>query len=183
MDTHTLTSFDITYHRTVAQQITTGRATSQTVESSHETLLAEVERLTYLISPAKLKQPGHGLPVEAHDLGTIIAVLAKHPGNASVVVECRGRKTHPGDMGSYRGFHDELRIEPNGRAPRTVADILGELRRFRKTGFPGCKGGDYPANDRTGIWVSDFDEASEQHVSGVRVDGGIVVIMTEERDW
>ena len=29
----------------------------------------------------------------------------------------------------------------------------------------------------------DRGQAEQQHVSGVRVDGGVVVIMTEERDW
>jgi hypothetical protein len=183
MDTQTIPAFDINYHRYVAQQINTGRATSQTVESSHEILLAEVERLTFLISPAKLKQPAHGVPVEAYNLGPIITALAKHPKNASVVVEYLGRKSHPGEMGSYRGYHDELRIEPNGRDPKTVADVLKTLRRFRKSGITGYKGGDFPVTDRTGVWIAEYGECSEQHVSGIRVDGGIVVIMTEERDW
>ncbi|GAA4033461.1 hypothetical protein GCM10023063_16400 [Arthrobacter methylotrophus] len=183
MDTQELSAFDINHHRYVARQIETGRATSQTVESSHEMLLAEVERLTYLVSPAKLKQPAHGVPVEASTFGPIIAVLAKQPRNASVVVEYLGRKSRPGSMGSYRGYHDELRIEPNGREPRTVADLLKDLRRFRRNGITGYKGGDYPVTDNTGVWVAEYGENSHQHVSGVRVDGGVVVIMTEERDW
>jgi hypothetical protein len=183
MDTQELPAFDINHHRYVAQQVRTGRAHHHMVESSQEMLLAEVERLTYLISPAKLKQPAKGEPVEAHSLGPIIAALAKQPRNASVVVECLGTKSHPGEMGSYRGYHDELRIEPNGRAPKTVADVLKELRRFRKSGITGYKGGDYPATDRTGVWVAEYGECSQQHVSGIRVDGGVVVIMTEERDW
>lgn len=183
MDTQTIPAFDINHHRYVAQQISTGRAHHHMMESSHEMLLAEVERLTYLVSPAKLKQPAHGVPVEAHNLGLIIAALAKQPRNASVVVEYLGRKSHPGGMGSYRGYHDELRIEPNGRDPKTVSDVLKDLRRFRKNGITGYKGGDYPATDHTGVWVAEYGECSQQHVSGVRVDGGIVVIVTEERDW
>jgi hypothetical protein len=65
----------------------------------------------------------------------------------------------------------------------TVGEVLKELRRFRKHGIAGRKGGGHPATDRTGVWVADFGQTREQHVSGVRVDGGIVVIMTEERDW
>lgn len=183
MDTFALPAFDINHHRYVAQQVSTGRAHAHMVEASQEVLLAEVERLTYLISPAKLKQPAHGVPTEASNLGPIIGALTKQPRNAAVVVEYLGRKSHPGTMGSYRGYHDELRIEPNGREPKTVADVLKDLRRFKKTGITGFKGGDYPATDRTGVWVADYGETSEQHVSGVRVDGGVVVIMTEERDW
>jgi hypothetical protein len=184
MDTQEVPAFDINHHRYVAQQAKTGRAHHHMVESSQEMLLAEVERLMYLLSPAKLKQPAHGLPVEAHNLGMLMAAFSKQPRNASVVVEYLGRKSHPGEMGSYRGYHDELRIEPNGREPRTVADLLKDLRRFRKNGIIGYKGGDYPVTDRTGIWVADYGETSQQHVSGVRVDGGVVVIITtEERDW
>ena len=54
-------------------------------------------------------------------------------------------------MGSYRRYHDELRIEPNGREPKTVADVLKDLRSFRKSGITGYKGGDYPVTDRTGV--------------------------------
>ncbi len=183
MDTDTLPAFDINHHRYVAQKAREGRAHPHMVESSQEVLLAEVERLTYLVSPAKLKQPAHGVPVEASTFGPIVAALAKQPRNASVVVECLVRKSHPGSIGSYRGYHDELRIEPNGREPQTVADVLKDLRRFGKSGITGYKGGDYPVTDRTGVWVAEYGESSQQHVSGVRVDGGIVVIMTEERDW
>ena len=183
MDTQELPGFDINYHRYVASRVACGRAMPDTVAASQEMLLAEVERLTYLVSPAKLKQPAHGLPVEAHNLGSIITVLAKHPRNAAVVVEYLGSKSHPGEMGSYRGYHDELRIEPKAREPKTVADVLKDLRRFRKNGISGYKGGDYPATDRTGVWVAEYGECSQQHVCGVRVDGGVVVIMTEERDW
>jgi hypothetical protein len=174
--------FDINYHRHVASRIACGRAHPDTVAASQEMLLAEVERLTYLVSPAKLKQPAHGLPVEVSNLIALIAALAKHPKNAAVVVETHGRKSAPAGMGSYRGYYDELRIEPNGREPKTVADILKQLRDIRKTGIRG-DGGPYPVKPHTGVWVADYDECSQQHLSGVRVDGGVVVIMTEERDW
>jgi hypothetical protein len=85
-------------------------------------------------------------------------------------------------MGSYRGYYEELRIEPNGREPKTVSDILKQLRDIRKTGIRG-DGGPYPVKPHTGVWVAAYDECSQQHLSGVRVDGGVVVIMTEERDW
>ncbi|WP_181365109.1 hypothetical protein [Arthrobacter sp. HMWF013] len=90
METHELPAFDINHHRYVAQQIQTGRAHHHMVESSQEMLLAEVERLTFLISPAKLKQPAMGEPVEAYNLGPSVEVLAKQPRNAAVVVEYRG---------------------------------------------------------------------------------------------
>jgi hypothetical protein len=62
MDTSPLPVFDINHHRYVAHHVRTGRAHADRVESSQEPLLAEAERLTYLISPARLKQPAKGEP-------------------------------------------------------------------------------------------------------------------------
>jgi hypothetical protein len=128
MDTQELTDFDINYHRYVASRVECGRAMPDMVASSQEMLLAEVERLTYLVSPAKLKQPAKGEPVEVSNLIALIDALAKLPRNAAVVVESLGRKSSPDGMGSYRGYYNQLSIEPNGREPKTVADVLKELR-------------------------------------------------------
>jgi hypothetical protein len=84
-------------------------------------------------------------------------------------------------MGSYRGMYDQLALHPDGRDPKTVADVLKELRGIRRKGIVG-DGGPYPVKPYTGVWV-DRGQAEQQHVSGVRIDGGVVVIMTEERDW
>ncbi|ACL42303.1 hypothetical protein Achl_4352 (plasmid) [Pseudarthrobacter chlorophenolicus A6] len=183
METQKLPAFDINHHRYVAQKAKEGRAHQHMLEASQEALLAEVERLTYLISPAKLKQPAIGEQVEASTVVAVIAALAKQPRNAAVLVEYYGSKSHPGEISSYRGYHDELRIGPQGREPKTVADVLKDLRRFRKNGITGYKGGDYPVTDSTGLWVAYYGESSHQHVAGIRVDGGVVVIATEERDW
>mgnify|MGYP003429488610 FL=1 len=182
MDTQELPAFDINHHRYVASRVECGRAHPDMVAASQEVLLAEVERLTYLISPAKLKQPAKGEPVEVTNLIALTDALAKQPKNAAVVVECLGRKTSPGDMGSYRGYYDQLRIEPKGREPKTVEDIVKQLRGIRKKGIIG-DGGPYEVKPYTGVWIADYDDCSQLHLSGVRVDGGVVVIMTEERDW
>jgi hypothetical protein len=181
MDTQDRPAFDINHHRYVASRVECGRAHPDLVASSQEALLAEVERLTYLVSPSKLKQPARGEAVEVSNVVALIEALAKLPKNAAVVVEYMGMKSSPGYMGSYRGYYDQLRIEPNGPEPKTVAEILKELRGIRKRGIVG-DGGPYPVQPFTGVWV-DRGQAEQQHLSGVRVDGGIVVIMTEERDW
>jgi hypothetical protein len=182
VDTREFPAFDIDHHRYVASRVQTGRAHPDMVASSQEVLLAEVERLTRLVSPAKLKQPARGEPVAVSNLLTLIDALAKQPRNAAVVVEAQGRKSSPGEMGSYRGYYDQLRIEPNGREPKTVAEIFKELRDIRKGGIRG-EGGPYPVKPYTGVWVAEYNDCSQQHLSGMRVDGGVVVIMTEERDW
>jgi hypothetical protein len=182
MDTQDLPAFDINHHRYVASRVECGRAHPDMVASSQEVLLAEVERLTYLVSPAKLKQPARGETVEVSNLIALIDALAKLPKNAAVVVEALGRKSSPDGMGSYRGYYDQLAIAPKGREPKTVAEVLKELRGIRKRGIRG-DGGPYPVKPYTGVWVADYDECSELHLCGVRVDGGVVVIMTEERDW
>jgi hypothetical protein len=183
MDTATYTppAFDISHHRWVASQIRSGRATAATIEGSHEWLLAEVERLTYLVSPAKLKLAARTEPVPVDTLVGLIDVLAKHHKAADVQVEYMGMKSSPGSMGSYRGFYDQLAIDPDGREPMTVASVLKELRTLRRKGISG-DGGPYEVKPHTGVWV-DKGQAEQQHLSGVRVDGGVVVIMTEPREW
>lgn len=181
MDTEQGKTFDIGYHRWVAHQIETGRATAAMVEGSHEHLLAEVERLTYLVSPAKLHLPASTEPVEVTTLLGLIDVLAKQRRNADIQVEYMGMKSSPGYMGSYRGMYDQLAIDPDGREPQTVADVLKTLRTIKRKGIQG-EGGPYEVQSHTGVWV-DRGQANHQHVSGVRVDGGVVVIMTEPREW
>ena len=181
MDTEEVPVFDINHHRWVASQMQSGRATAGLIEGSHEQLLAEVERLTYLVSPAKLQQPARTEPVPADNVLALIDALAKHPRSAAVQVEYMGMKSSPWFMGSYRGYYDQLAIHPDGPAPQTVGDVLKTLRAFKRKGFPG-DGGPYPVETRTGVWV-DRGQAEGQHLSGVRVEGGIVVVMTEGRDW
>lgn len=171
MDTQELPAFEINHHRYVAQQIRNGRAQTHLVESSHEALLAEVERLTYLVSPSKLKQPARTELVEATNLLALIDVLAKHPREADLQVEYMGMKSSPGYMGSYRGYYDQLAIDPDGSEPKSVSDVLKELRAVRRKGFNG-DGGPYPVQSHTGVWV-DPGQAQQQHVSGVRVDGAL----------
>lgn len=173
-------SFDIGYHRWVASQISSGRATVGMVEGSHEQLLAEVERLTHLVSPAKLKKAASTEPVEASTVLGLIDVLAKHRRDAAVHVEYMGIKSSPGYMGSYRGFYDQLAISPDGLKPQTVADVLKSLRAIKRNGING-DGGPYEVQSHTGVWV-DRGQAEQQHLSGVRVEGGIVILMTESRD-
>lgn len=90
-------------------------------------------------------------------------------------------KSSPGHIRSYRGYYDQLAIDPDGREPKSIADVLKELTGTRQKGIVG-DGGPYPVKSYTGVWV-DRGQAEQQHLSGVRVDDGVVVIMTEERDW
>lgn len=43
--------------------------------------------------------------------------------------------------------------------------------------------GPYTVKSYTGVWVDRGQAAEQQQVPGVRVDGGVAVTMTEERDW
>ncbi|QOD05964.1 hypothetical protein [Pseudarthrobacter sp. BIM B-2242] len=174
-------AFNISHHRWVASQIQSGRATSALVEGSHEQLLAEVERLTHLVSPAKRNLPGSTEPVEVSTLLGLIDALAKQRRDADIQVEYMGMKSSPGYMGSYRGMYDQLAIAPDGTDPQTVADVVKSLRTIKRKGING-EGGPYEVQTHTGVWV-DRGQAEHQHLSGVRVDGGIVIIMTEPREW
>ncbi|MCO4239483.1 hypothetical protein NG702_19090 [Pseudarthrobacter sp. MDT3-28] len=84
-------------------------------------------------------------------------------------------------MGSYRGYYDQLAIDPDGKEPRSVSHVLKDLRTTRCKGVFG-EGGPYPVTSYTGTWV-DSGPAQQQHLSGFGVEGGIVVIRTESRDW
>lgn len=175
------TAFNIDYHRFVASQIRSGRATTGMTEGSHEQLLAEVERLTHLVSPAKRNLPASTEPVEVSTLLGLIAVLAKQRRDADIQVEYMGMKSSPGYMGSYRGMYDQLAIAPDGTEPQTVADVVKSLRTIKRKGING-DGGPYEVQTHTSVWM-DRGQAEGQKLSGVRVDGGIVIIMTEPREW
>lgn len=211
MDTQTTPTFDIGFHRYVAQQIESGRATTGLIEGSHEQLLAEVERLTAILSEVKSKQPitvntREGLqalieverllhqvplPVSEPAIATetipvstfvgLIDALAKQDAEAKVIVEYMGMRSNPRAMGSYRGFYDQLAIRPDGMDPRTVGVVLKKLRSILRKGIDG-EGGPYKIDTFTGVWV-DRGQAEGQHLCALRVEGDSVVLMTEPREW
>jgi hypothetical protein len=174
-------TFNIGFHRYVAQQIESGRATTGLIEGSHEQLLAEVERLTKLVFPEPAKPQTVTAPVAVDTLVGLMDVLAKHVPTAEVQVEHMGTKSSPGYMGSYRGYYDQLAIRPDGQNPMTVADVVKKLRTIFRKGIPG-EGGPYEVRTFTGVWV-DRGQAEGQHLTAVRTEDGIVILMTESRDW
>lgn len=51
-----------------------------------------------------------------------------------------GVKSSPGHMRSYRGYYDQLAIDPDGREPKSIAEVLKEITSTRQKGIVGDGG-------------------------------------------
>lgn len=118
--------------------------------------------------------------VPASTLGPLIEALESCPPTAPLYVDYRGHLIHPGRATYYRGYHDELAISPDGTGDDTVSDLVETLREILSNGFtrPGTETAAY---ETTGVWLAKYREASELHVTGIRVERYRVVILTEDR--
>lgn len=86
-----------------------------------------------------------------------------------------------GDVDSYRGYYEQLAIEPGGPARcEALADIL--IESLDKT-FYGYKGGEFSMFDDTPVWVSEYGIASGDMVVGVEEKADMVVIFTKKEQW
>lgn len=86
-----------------------------------------------------------------------------------------------GDVDSYRGYYEQLAIEPGGPARcEALADIL--IESLDKT-FYGYKGGEFSMFDETPVWVSEHGIASGDMVVGVEEKADMVVIFTKKEQW
>lgn len=118
--------------------------------------------------------------IHASTLGPLIQALESCPPNAPLYVDYRGHLIHPGIAWYYRGCHDELAISPDGTGDDTVSDYVETLRDILRDGFtrPGIETAAY---ETTGVWIAKLRDASNLHVTGIRVERLRVVILTEDR--
>lgn len=100
-------------------------------------------------------------------LDNLITTLQQMPRGADLVVDCYDGP--PGDLASYRGYYDQLAIEPGGD-PMTVGEFLLEAVATVGATFTGYKGGDYVMEGHTKVWVSPYGEAREYAFVGVLYD-------------
>lgn len=161
--------FDIDHHREVALRAASGRVGLDVITASHGALLAEVERLQEAASVTPTAT-----------LGSLVAALEAQIQDAPVFVEYLGVESNPGRTCYYRGRHVDLAIEPHGKDPKTVAELLTSLRQVLRNGVPGPDK-DLPASDQTEVWIASYRDPSNQHLSGVRWDGRSVVLLTSDR--
>jgi hypothetical protein len=84
----------------------------------------------------------------------------------------------PGDLMSYRGFYEDLAVEPVEDGERTVADFLKACEAAVGATYCGYKGGKYTMNANATVWVSRYGDATGTDIRGFHDEGYEVVILT-----
>lgn len=175
---NTKPEFDLDIHRRVAERVVSGRATAAQVEASQDALLHEVIRLTTLLSP-----PVAAL-IPATGIDDLIAALVVVPRNAALYVETGDIRTLAGTVGSYRGYHDHLRVCAGSHKLRTVADVLRWLRGIKRNGFTGDGDVKYEASNGKPIWLAEMDNTSDWVLAGIRIeDDAVILVGNESHGW
>lgn len=118
--------------------------------------------------------------VAAATLGGLISALRCCDPDSAVLLDYAGDLVSPGKPTYYRGYHNELALTPDGSKPVTVAELVDVLCDIRVYGFTR-PGRNTEASDTTGVWVAKYRESSALHVTGLRVEDGTVVVLTENR--
>lgn len=134
--------------------------------------------MTSAATEAKTPELLMGGPLTTFTLGALIGQLGFLPDDKPVRLDCGG---NPGRVDSYRGFYDNLAIQPDPRR-QTVAGLRGVLCAAVGEVFTGYKGGGYVMTEETPLWVSPWGEASGLRVCGVVHRLNDVVIRTIQWD-
>jgi hypothetical protein len=99
----------------------------------------------------------------------------------------------PYSLASYRGYYDQLAIEPissdswtesegPGSAHPNVQYVIDLLKDALGKRFTGWKGGEFLMTEQTKLWVDAPGKWSSTAVSGVLNRGWIVIIETRNED-
>tara|TARA_Y100001973_G_C5175964_1_gene321929 strand:+ start:170 stop:613 length:444 start_codon:yes stop_codon:yes gene_type:complete len=118
------------------------------------------------------------------DLGTLHAVMKNMPDDALVLFDGHGHfGESPGDLCSYRGYYEDLSIEPeDGRHVVTVKEFAEKLDRADGMIFNGYKGGEFRMNVNSTVWVSPYGSASGLQITDVTYGDGHVFLHLEKTD-
>jgi hypothetical protein len=99
-----------------------------------------------------------------------------------------------GGLSSYRGFYENLALEPmavkmEGEAfgyPVTVRSLVVKLRDAVGKEFSGYKGGEFKMGPRETIWVSSWGHCDQRYITGVKPktlgDGKKVVVLVTRKE-
>ncbi len=101
-------------------------------------------------------------------LGNLIAELKKHKPGEWLTIKGGPVPLTPGEVGSYRGYYDQLAIAVNGGGYATVGSLLAELEAAVGKTFTGYKGGEYVMTRDTKVWLANYGESGGSRVTGVR---------------
>jgi hypothetical protein len=110
-------------------------------------------------------------------LGEFIKQLKLRPQDQGICFDFGGLE--PNDIGSYRGFYDELSIgfAESGRF-RNVGELLAELEDAVGKVFEGYKGGDFRMGRETPLWVANYGMTGSTMIVGLRECDYTTVIAT-----
>lgn len=111
----------------------------------------------------------------------IVAALSNVPDDAPLVIDYYGTDVGWEDVGSYRGYYDELAIE-HAAQDGNVRGLRQKLEAAVGTTYEGYKGGDYTMNGATPVWVSTYGHASQLAVVGIEFKDGTARLLTEPRN-
>lgn len=89
----------------------------------------------------------------------------------------------PGETGSYRGYYEDLAINPVIGKRVTAKMVYDQFCALVGTYVCGWKGGEYRVTPGTALWVADSGNDSGTAVVGVNIYGHIVVIETAYAGW
>lgn len=82
------------------------------------------------------------------------------------------------DLGSYRGYYEDIAIEPGGNAELTVEETVNMLSDAIGRTYEGYKGGDFTMRADTAVWAAHYGDSSGIGVTGVVATERLAVITT-----
>lgn len=114
---------------------------------------------------------------EIMDLGTLTDIVLACPAGTLVMTDMGESVSNPH---SYRGFYEQLAVEPTG-AENTLSEVFGaELDNVIDTYLEGWKGGDFYMDSDTPVWLSYEGTCSGRAIVGAELRGNVLVLITEE---
>ncbi len=113
------------------------------------------------------------------NLGNLIKALDKLPQLALVYFS--NGILRPQRLSSYRGYYEDLAIEPCNTGEVTVSSFRGMLKGAMGATFRGYKGGDFKMGKLTNVWVSNYGDCDALRIIKVKYDKkqNIVELITQ----
>lgn len=115
-------------------------------------------------------------------LGSFISRLKELDENTLILFrDSRVDRTYiVSDFSSYRGYYEDLAIEPevfalHNRHRAVASNVLHMAKTCLGKSFCGYKGGEYVMNKGTALWLSSYGVATGMRVCGVSDDGHFLV--------
>ncbi len=130
---------------------------------------------------ALLRQVNEEWKTEASNLclGDLIKLLETRPVGQGVGFDFCGMGID--GIGSYRGFYEDLALEPceAGTGFRSVEQLLNRLRDAIGESFPGYKGGDFVMSVNSILWAAKSGETGSTAIVSVTGDDFRTIIETK----